>query len=246
MDSLTTPSPALAHIDSWLFDLDNTLYSPHSNLFPQIHERMGLYLMQKFGLSEQAAADLRFDYFKKYGTTLRGLMVEHQIIPEDFMDFVHAVDLGDIGPSAALTNALTKLKGRKVIFTNADRNHAQRILEHLKISHFFEGIFDIADGDYLCKPEIAPYKAVLNRFGFAAGRTAMVDDMQANLKPAAELGITTIWLRHAAEWLRHKPDEPHHYPHCHIAIGDLVPFLEKLGSKELPSLIKGQQGDRYL
>jgi putative hydrolase of the HAD superfamily len=212
----------------WLFDLDNTLYSPYSNIFPQIHDRMGLYIMQRFGVDAERANAQRYDYFLRFGTTMRGLMIEHNIEAQEFMDFVHDVDLQAIAPDTHVTNLLHRLPGRKIIFTNADRKHASRILNHLNLASHFEDIFDIADGDYICKPDKRAYETLLARYKLEASNCCMFDDMQVNLKTAAELGMKTVWLRHAADWLRVKPDTAQHYPHCHYVADDLIPFLEQL------------------
>ncbi|NDE91503.1 MAG: pyrimidine 5'-nucleotidase [Alphaproteobacteria bacterium] len=219
---------ALQNISTWLFDLDNTLYSANSNLFPQIHERMGEYLMNYFKITRDAAHDLRFDYFKKYGTTMRGMMVEHKIDPHDFMEFVHNVPLDDIAPCPTLSALFEQLPGRKFIFTNADHRHANRILNHLQLRHHFEAIFDIADGDFICKPDTGPYETLLRRHNLNATECCMIDDMQVNLKAAADLGMTTVWMRHEAEWLRNKPLSAEHYPHCHHTINDLTLFLQHI------------------
>lgn len=219
---------ALRDISTWIFDLDNTLYSADSNLFPQIHERMGLYLMDYFKIDRQAAHEMRFHYFKKYGTTMRGMMTEHNIDPHDFMEYVHNVELDDIGPCPKISALFKKLPGRKFIFTNADHRHANRILNHLQLRDHFEAIFDIADGDFVCKPETGPYETLLKRYNLNASECCMIDDMQVNLKAAADLGMTTVWMRHEAEWLRNKPQSPEHYPHCHHVINDLTVFLEHI------------------
>lgn len=220
--------PAFSHINGWIFDLDNTLYSPHSTLFPQIHARMQSYIVEFFGHNDKEASDIRFQYFKRYGTTLRGLMTEHQIDPQHFLDYVHDIDLSELSPSPRLSTALECLPGKKVIFTNADRPHAERVLQQLGLAGYFESIFDIADGAYVCKPERAPYEQLLGRHGLDAHRSCMFEDMQVNLKPAADMGMRTVWLRHEAEWLRVKPEAPQHYPHCHYVADDLIPFLEAI------------------
>lgn len=218
----------LSHIRGWVFDLDNTLYSPYSSLFPQIHARMQDYIVEFFSATPAEASDIRFNYFKKYGTTLRGLMVEHKIAPQHFLDYVHDIDLTELAPAPALADALQNLEGKKVIFTNADRRHAQRILEKLGLSHIFEAIFDIEDGGFVCKPEIAPYHTLLKQHGLAADKSCMFEDMQVNLVAAAQLGMRTVWLRHEAEWLRSPPGPSENYPHCHYVADDLIPFLKTI------------------
>src|SRR6185436_12787386 len=203
----------LSSISTWLFDLDNTLYPANSNVFPQIHQRMSLFIMQRFGMTQAEAEKRREDYFHAYGTTMRGLMREHAVDPTDFMDFVHAVDLSVLTPEPRLAQALATLPGRKIIFTNADRRHARRVLKQLKIDDHFPDIFGIEDGLYACKPDEAPYRAILRQYGLKAEECCMVDDMERNLEPAARLGMKTLWLRHEADWQRHKPGTAEQYPH---------------------------------
>lgn len=219
--------PAKPDIKNWVIDLDNTLYSPHSNVFPQIHARMDEYIQRHFGGTREKAGEIRKNYFYKYGTSLRGLMVEEKIAPDAFLDFVHDVDLSSVQPRPDLKAALQKQPGRKVIFTNADRRHAARILEKLDLADVFESVFDIEDGAYICKPQHDAYQALLHRFGMQASESLLADDMEANLKPAHELGFKTLWVRHEAEWLRHKPGPAHAYPHCHYVADDLLHFLHQ-------------------
>lgn len=218
--------PDLAAIRFWAVDLDNTLYSPHSSLFPQIHARMEDYIMRHFGIGAEAAAERRRDYFHKYGTSLRGMMIEENVAPDTFLDFVHDIDYSELAPQPELRLALERLPGRKVIFTNADRRHAGRVLHKLALENVFSEIFDIADGGYVCKPQAEPYKQLLENLGANAGACCMIDDMEANLKTAADLGMATLWLRHEADWLRHKPGPATDYPHCHYTTGDLAAFLK--------------------
>lgn len=222
---------ANAQAPCWLFDLDNTLYSPYSDIFPRIHERMQLYIMERFGASAEEADALRFIYFRKYGTTLAGLMAEHRIEPQDFLDYIHDVPLDSITPDPHINAALARLSGRKIIFTNADKKHALRILAHLGMTAYFDGVFDIGDSAYVCKPETGAYQALLDRYGLDAGKCWMVDDMERNLHAASQLGMTTVWLRHEAPWLRIKPGLAENYPHCHHVTEDLTGFLERHADK---------------
>jgi putative hydrolase of the HAD superfamily len=221
---------SLSNITTWLFDLDNTLYSATSDIFPLIHQRMSEFIMLRLGVDRAEAEKQRADYFHRYGTTMRGLMEEHKVDPTDFMDFVHNVPLDSAPPSEKLRNTIATLKGRKIIFTNADRRHATRVLNHLGLANHFPDIFDITDGAFVCKPNTEPYQQLLKQYGLKAEECCMIDDMEANLKPAAGLGMRTLWIRHEAEWLRHKPKSHEHYPHCHYTTDDLIPFFEKLNA----------------
>ena len=212
----------------WIFDVDNTLYSPHCSIFPQIHDRMEKYIMAHFSITQAEAAEKRRNYFYTYGTSLRGLMVEEKINPDAFLDYVHAIDYSVIERPLHLRENLEKLPGKKVMFTNADSRHGRRVLDRLGITDLFDVFFDIADSNYVGKPETAPYRQLLGRLGATADECTMIDDMESNLKPAAQLGMTTIWLRHEADWLRRKPGLPQDYPHCHYTIDDLPAFFQTL------------------
>jgi putative hydrolase of the HAD superfamily len=202
-------------IDTWIFDLDNTLYPAGSNLFPQISARMGEFIARQFGLDAEAARAMRTRLFRAHGTTLRGLMVEHGVDPHEFMDYVHDVDLSGLSPAIDLAAALAALPARKLVHTNGSRRHAGRILGHLGLTDHVAGIFDIADAGFVPKPDPAGYHALIQRFGVEPGRAAMVEDMAVNLAPAAALGMVTVlvqssndWAAEGAEgaWIHHRID----------------------------------------
>jgi putative hydrolase of the HAD superfamily len=189
-----------ADIDTWIFDLDNTLYPSTSSLFPQISARMGGFIAGRFGLDAEAARALQKQLFRAHGTTLRGLMVEHGVDPHEFMDYVHDIDLSDLAPAAALAAALGALPGRKLVFTNGSRRHADRVLGHLGLAGHVAGVFDIADAGFMPKPDPAGYQALIARFGIEPRRAAMVEDMARNLEPAAALGMVTVLVHNASDW----------------------------------------------
>ncbi len=215
-------------IQTWLFDLDNTLYSPYSTIFPQIHRKMDEYIMQYFNLPFEAASARRTDYFHRYGTTLSGLMAEEHVDPTHFMDFVHAIDYSELKPDAELNALIANLPGDKMIFTNADRRHGARVLKALGLEDQFTAIFDIEDAAYECKPQPGCYKRLLAAHRLDAHACAMIDDMEQNLKPAAAMGMTTFWLRHEATWQRKTPGLQAMYPHCHYAGPDLKSLLQQM------------------
>ncbi|HVJ50980.1 MAG TPA: pyrimidine 5'-nucleotidase [Aliidongia sp.] len=187
-------------IQTWIFDLDNTLYPASSDLFPQISARMGQFIGRRFDLDPEAARALQKQLFRRHGTTLRGLMVEHGVDPHEFMDYVHDIDLAALAPALALDAALAALPGRKLIHTNGSVAHAERVLAWLGLAAHFEGVFDIVAAEFVPKPEPAGYAALLRRYGIEPARAAMVEDMAVNLKPAAELGMLTLWVRTANDW----------------------------------------------
>jgi putative hydrolase of the HAD superfamily len=206
----------LETIETWVFDLDNTLYPASADLFPQISARMGAFIAARFDLDPDAATARQKQLFRTHGTTLRGLMVEHQVDPHEFMDYVHNIDLSGLAQDLRLAAALAALPGRKLIFTNGSRRHATRILAHLGLPDAFAGIFDIADAGFVPKPAAEAFQGLIERFGIDPGRAAMVEDMAVNLRPAALLGMVTVlvetandWARPAADadWIDHRTDD---------------------------------------
>jgi len=202
-------------VESWVFDLDNTLYPARCNLFVQIDQRMGEYISAALSVDMVAAKAIQKTYFRQYGTTLCGLMRNHRVDPVAYMDFVHDIDLGVLTPDAGLAGALGRLDGPKFVFTNGSVAHAARVLDRLGIAGHFADVFDIAAADYVPKPNPAPYDRMLARFGIAAPSAVLVEDTLANLAPAAARGMTTLWVRHgradlALDAEAEMPDHVHH------------------------------------
>jgi putative hydrolase of the HAD superfamily len=217
-------APRLDHVETWVFDLDNTLYPAACNLFDQIDRKMGEFIARRFACDFDAAKRMQKDFFAKYGTTLRGLMDEHGMDPADYLDYVHELDLDALPPSPALDAALGRLPGRKLIFTNGTKRHAERVTARLGIAHHFEAMFDIVDSDYLPKPDPRPYDVFVRRFAVDPRKAAMFEDVPRNLAPAAALGMTTVWIPGLA---RHQPDETTSQ-HIHHVAEDLAEWLGRL------------------
>lgn len=211
----------LAEIRHWVFDLDNTLYSADSRLFHQIDRRMAAFIAELLGLARDDARRLQKRYFRTYGTTLRGLMLHHRVDPHAYLDYVHDIDLTVLGPDPALEHALATLPGGKVIFTNASRAHAEQVVERLGIARQFDGIFDIHDAGYLPKPEPEAYDRFIAGHGIVPGRTVLFEDSSANLKPAAERGMTTVLVTPGEEGVANETDADH----VHHVTDDLVRWL---------------------
>lgn len=211
-------------ISCWVFDLDNTLYPQASNLFARVSRRMTGFIEKEFNLREDAARALQKRLFLEYGTTMRGLMVEHDMDPIRFLDHVHDIDVSDMAPDPRLAALIEKLPGRRVIFTNGSVPHADRITRQLGIDHLFEGTFDIVAADFIPKPDPRPYHEMIARFDFNPSHAVMVEDMAKNLKPAADLGMTTVWLRHDLEW----SSDGASGGHVHHEISDLTTWLEHI------------------
>ena len=187
--------PRRGAVSVWLFDLDNTLYPAGCRLFDQIERRMTDFICRALGVDEAGAHGLRRRYWQDHGTTLRGRMTHHAVDPDAFLDFVHDIDLTVVAPSPPLDQALAALDGRKLVFTNGSQAHAERVLARLGIGHHFEAIFDIVAADHVPKPEPAVYGRLIERHAVDPSRAVMFDDIAINLRPAAELGMTTVWVR---------------------------------------------------
>lgn len=190
------PAPSsLLHTQSWVFDLDNTLYSGVHGLFEQIDARMKAYLAKFLDIDEAEAYRVQKAYFRNYGTTLRGMMLNHAMDPVPYLDFVHDIDISAIPAAPELDAQLARLTGRKVIFTNADLGHVERVLERLGVVNHFDAVFDIHDADFIPKPEPVVYDALIKRFALDPKRAVMIEDIARNLEPAAALGMTTVWVK---------------------------------------------------
>lgn len=201
--------PATPLPETWIFDLDNTLYCSSYNLFGQIDVRMKGFIADLLQLPPEEAFKVQKRYFREYGTTLRGLMQRHGINPMDFLDHVHDIDVRVVPPNPALDAALEALPGRKIIFTNADTRHAERVMERLGVRRHFEAVFDIVASDYVPKPEPAVYRELVRRFAVNPERSIMFEDMARNLAPAADMGMTTVWVRTDSDWGREGSDGGH-------------------------------------
>jgi putative hydrolase of the HAD superfamily len=187
-------------VETWVFDLDNTLYPASSRLFDQISQRMTGFIAEYFDIAPDAAFARQKELFMRYGTTLRGLMTEHGMDPEPFLEHVHKIDVGLVEPNPDLALKLGLLPGRKLIFTNSSRIHAQRVMERIGITRYFEEIFDISDADYIPKPDRTSYAMMLRRHDVEPETACMIDDIPVNLETAKGLGMATVWLRGDRDW----------------------------------------------
>jgi len=211
----------LGEIQTWIFDLDNTLYPASCRLFEQVQRRMNDYICERLEVTLEEAAELRRTYFREHGTTMNGLMRVHNIDPHEFLAFVHEVDLACVPPDPALVSALAQLEGLKIVHTNGSVRHAERLLDHLSLSSAFSGIIDIVAADFEPKPALAGYRLLLKRYAVRPETALMVEDMARNLAPAAELGMTTAWLRTSVDWAGADSDRDY----IHHVVDDLAGFL---------------------
>ena len=187
-------------IDTWIFDLDNTLYPASSLLFDQVDRRITEYIMQALDLEWDDAHKKQKLFFREYGTSLSGMMEVHNIPANEYLEYVHNIDLSPLAPSPALNQALEQLPGRKVIFTNGSTAHAKNVTEKLGITHHFDATFDIVDCEFTPKPDLVVYEKMLSTFSINPKSAVMIEDMARNLVPAAALGITTVWVRTEEAW----------------------------------------------
>jgi putative hydrolase of the HAD superfamily len=222
--------PRLSEADTWVFDLDNTLYPAACNLFHQVDLRMGGYIAELLGVPYEEARVVQKTYFREHGTTLRGLMENHSIDPHHFLDHVHAIDYSPVPENPDLGAALDRLPGRKLIFTNGTVSHAEAVLDRLGIAARFEAIFDIAAADFVPKPRAEPYRMMIDAHAVTPDTSVMVEDMAKNLKVPAELGMRTVWVRTDHAWSHADPaaDYVHHETDDLTAwLTDLVEALER-------------------
>jgi len=185
---------------NWIFDLDNTMYDINLGLFKKISNRITDFIMSKYSLDIDQAKKIQKEYYLKYGLTLRGLIVEKKLEPEEFLDYVHDVEHPELKKNDQLISKIRILEGKKIIFTNATSNHAKKILKILELEHDFDQIIDIKDLEYIPKPDKRSYKKLLECLNLNKenlDKTIFFEDTVKNLIPAKELGITTVWMKNS-------------------------------------------------
>lgn len=217
-------SPDLQHVETWLFDLDNTLYPAECEFMALIEGKMTDFMVKATGLPREEARAIQKGYYHEHGTTLAGLMAHHGMEPRAFLDEVHDVSMDRLTPDPILQAAVAALPGRRLVFTNGSLGHAERVLGHLGLAHLIEDVFAIETADYIPKPAMATFEKVVARHAFAPTATAFFEDSEKNLAPAALLGMTTVLVgAHAAA---STADFVHHRTH------DLARFLTSARLKE--------------
>ncbi|WP_321397112.1 pyrimidine 5'-nucleotidase [Emcibacter sp.] len=216
----------ISQLEHWVFDLDNTLYPAANNLFAQVDRRMGEFIAGRFNLEKEEARALQKYFFKTHGTTLRGLMSEHDVSPDEFLDFVHDVDFSGLQPDPELARALRALPGEKFIYTNADTPYAEKVLERLGIGDVFDVIFDIRQAGFSPKPDRDSFRKMIEHTGLNAGKSVMVEDIARNLAPAREMGMKTVWVPTDQAWSREGMDSDH----IDYTVEDLTGWLSALSN----------------
>jgi putative hydrolase of the HAD superfamily len=220
-----------AAVETWVFDLDNTLYPHHLNLWQQVDERIRDYVAQFLRVTKEEAFRVQKDYYRRYGTTMRGLMTEHNLQPDAFLEMVHQIDHSPLTPNLTLGAAIEKLPGRKLIMTNGTRRHAETVLQRLEIRRHFDDVFDIAAADLDPKPMPQVYDRFLARHGVDPKRAAMIEDLARNLEVPHALGMTTVLVvpEGTREVFREDWElEGRDAPHVDHVTDDLAGFLEKV------------------
>ena len=208
----------------WIFDLDNTLYSGDTKVFEEVSNRMTKYVSDKLNVNLDKAKKIQTDYFHKYNTTLNGLIKNHKIDANDFLDFVHDINIDFLKKDLKLNKELEKLDGKKIIFTNGSKKHALNITQKIGIDHHFDDFFDIIDANFVPKPFIEPYKKIVEKHKIDPKICAFVEDIARNLKPAYEMGMTTVWIENNEPWAKKFSDSDF----VNFRTNNLSEFLKKI------------------
>jgi putative hydrolase of the HAD superfamily len=216
------------HVDTWIFDLDNTLYPASCNLFAQVDQRMSEFIAKTLGVPREHARHLQKAYYRQFGTTLAGLMRVHKLPPGPFLEYVHDIDVSVVPQSPELAAAISALPGRRLIFTNGSKRHAENVATKLGVLHLFEDICDIAALEYVPKPERDAFDRMLKLHAVAPAQSAMFEDMPHNLEVASTLGMTTVLVH--SDYIDHpaqlKIREWRELPaHVHYLTRDITGFI---------------------
>jgi len=220
--------PDFDHVDTWIFDLDNTLYPAHCNLFAQIDERMGAFIAQELEVDRIEARRIQKKFYVEHGTTLAGLMAEHGMAPGPFLEFVHDIDLAVVEESHALDTALARLPGKRYIFTNGSHRHAENVAGKLGVLDRFDGIIDIAACDFVPKPHPDAFERFIGHSRADAEKAAMFEDIARNLEVPHQMGMRTVWVHTDGEWATEKAHHGKDGEHVHHTTDDLITFLNGL------------------
>jgi len=214
----------LSEIKFWLFDLDNTLYSGDTKVFDQVDKKMSKFISEKLKVSLEEAKKIQKNYFHEYNTTLNGMIKNHDIDANEFLEFVHDVDLEFLKKDEPLKKEIEKLKGKKIIFTNGSKAHASNVTSRIGIEQLFDGVFDIVDSDFYPKPSLEPYKKIIENYKIVPEYCIFFEDIARNLKPAYELGMKTVWIENNEPWAAKYSDEEF----VNYKTGSLTKFLKEI------------------
>jgi putative hydrolase of the HAD superfamily len=207
-----------AHITTWVFDLDNTLYHPSAGLFAQMDVRFAAYVMRITGLDQTRALRLAHEYWEHHGSTLAGLMAEHDIDPDEFLADVHDIDITHLTDDPALDRALAQLDGRKIVYTNGSSHHAKRVLAARGLTSHFDAVYGVEHANYRPKPGADAFTTIFARDGVTPTTAAMFEDEARNLAVPHDLGMRTV----------HVHETPQQATFIHHGAPDLAAFLSQL------------------
>ena len=196
----------LKSIKYWIFDLDNTLYSGKTRVFEQVSKKMSEYISNKLNVSTVEAKEIQKNYFYEYNTTLNGMIRNHKIDANEFLEFVHNIDIDFLKKDPMLIEELKKLDGKKIIFTNGSKKHALNVTKRIGVDQYFDDIFDIVDCEFIPKPAIQPYKKLVEKHKIDPKLCGFVEDIARNLKPAYEMGMKTVWIENDEPWAKKYSD----------------------------------------
>ena len=222
---------SLKSIKYWIFDLDNTLYSGKTRVFEQVDKKMSKYISEKLNITVEEAKKIQKNYFHEYNTTLNGMIKNHKIDANEFLKFVHDIDIDFLKKDEKLAEEMEKLEGKKIIFTNGSKKHAINVTRRLGIEQYFDGIFDIVDSDFIPKPSIEPYKKLVEKHKIDPKLSVLVEDIARNLKPAYEMGMKTVWIENDEPWAKEFSDKDF----INYKTNNLSEFIKKI------NLLKAEQ-----
>ena len=214
----------LIKIKYWIFDLDNTLYSGQTKVFSEVDKRMSSFISEKLKIDIIEAKKMQKEYFYEYGTTLSGLMQKKNIDPNEFLEFVHDIDISWLPKDKLLREELIKIKEKKYIFSNGSHAHIRNVTNQLGIDDLFDGAFDITDANFLPKPRIEPYKKLIQKFKLDPNKSILIEDIAHNLEQAKNLGMKTCWLENDETFAKKDADKPY----IDYKINNLPSFLQKI------------------
>jgi len=214
----------LKNIKYWLFDLDNTLYNGKTKVFEQVDKKMSQFISDKLNVSIEEAKKIQKNYFHEYNTTLNGMIKNHEIDADEFLKFVHDVNLDFLKPDKLLEREIANLLGKKFIFTNGSKAHAANVTKRIGIDKLFDGVFDIVDSEFIPKPSIEPYKKIIEKYKIEPQYCIFIVDIARNLKPAHELGMKTVWIENDEPWAAKFSDSKF----INYKTNDLANFLKEI------------------
>ena len=193
---------ALHLIKFWIFDLDNTLYAGKTRVFEQVSKRISKYISEKLNVSIEEAKKIQKNYFYEYNTTLNGMIKNHKIDANEFLEFVHDINIDFVKEDPELKKELKLLEGKKFIFTNGSKKHALNVTKKIGINQYFDDIFDIIDSNFVPKPAMEPYKKLVEKHKIDPNLCVLIEDIARNLKPAYEMGMKTVCIENDEPWAK--------------------------------------------